>query len=101
MMIRAAHPQFAGLGGADYRRGAAPDSDLRLDVDVLHRSQTHCGLASAWWAGHRNGASGLTAPGTPDIRNYHMAVEWIRGKIASRPAHTTDDTRFFVKVPAI
>jgi hypothetical protein len=101
MMIRTVHPNFTALGAGDYNRGAALNTDLRLDIDVLHRSQTHYGLAGGWWAGHRNGATGLANPGTPDIQGYRMAVEWIRDQLNASSDNLTNDTRFWVQVQAI
>jgi hypothetical protein len=54
-----------------------------------------------WFAGHRNGASGLANPNTPDINNYKSAVQWIESQINSNWAYRTDDTRFWVDVVAI
>lgn len=66
MMIRAAWQPFVTLGEKDYHRGAALNANLSLDMQVLHACQSKYGLASAWWAGHRNGASGLRAPNTAE-----------------------------------
>ncbi|KAF7588695.1 hypothetical protein BBP40_005294, partial [Aspergillus hancockii] len=54
-----------------------------------------------WFAGHRNGASGLANPNTPDITNYKHAVQWIQKQIDSNKKYKTDDTRFWVNVVAI
>jgi glycosyl hydrolase family 134 len=101
MMIRAAWTPFAALGEKDYHRGAALNSNLALDIQVLHASQSKYGMASAWWAGHRNGASGLRSPNTPDIQNYRNAVKWIEAQLSSKPSFRTDNTRFYVEVVAI
>jgi hypothetical protein len=34
-----------------------------------------------WFAGHRNGASGLANPNTPDINNSKSALHWIESNI--------------------
>ena len=101
MMIRAAWKPFATLGPKDYQRGAALNTNLSLDIQVLHASQAKYGMASTWWAGHRNGASGLLNPNTADIQKYRNAVKWIETQLASKPAYRTDDTRFYVEVEAI
>jgi hypothetical protein len=101
MMIRQTVPQFMGLGPGDWTRGGALNMDLRLDVDTLHESQLRYGLAGPWWAGHRNGATGLAKPETSDIVNYRHAVENIQRRIIANPAYRTDNTRLWVYVPPI
>lgn len=82
---------------------------------------------SKWFAGHRNGASGLANPDTEDINSestfpsrmqsndtlgertktdevssdYKDAVYWIQEQIDSDSAHKSDDIRFWVDVVAI
>lgn len=98
-------------------------SDLSADVTCLHDCQRYYGV-SAWFAGHRNGASGLENPNTQDINSkllllqetcteileqyaydclldYRNAVYWIQSQIDSKSTYKTDDTRFWVDVPAI
>jgi hypothetical protein len=96
LMIRTSMSQYAALGAADYLRGQALNHALRLDIDTLHASQTHHGLAARWWAGHRNGATGLAA-GTlsKDIHHYRDAVFWIRSQLSLAPANLTNDTRWW------
>ena len=53
----------------------ALNKDLRRDIDVLHRSQAH--YKDRWFAGHRNGATGLLYPQTHDIATYRDAINWI------------------------
>jgi hypothetical protein len=100
MMIRASYPGYAQYGAADYDIGAALNGDLHLDVAILHLSQAHYGL-DTWFAGHRNGASGLRTPNTPDITAYRTAVYWIRDQLNGRDQYRSDDTRFWVQVHAI
>lgn len=99
LMIRSACDRFAGEGPDRYGDGAVLDGDLGQDLACLHQSQGHYGVET-WFAGHRNGATGLGTPGTADIAAYRAAVYWIRDQIAADPAHRTDDTRFWVDVPA-
>jgi hypothetical protein len=80
-----------------------------------------------WFAGHRNGATGLSNPNTEDINStlssameiqkqesvwrkrktddtsldYKTAVYWIQQQIDSNWAHKSDDIRFWVDVVAI
>lgn len=99
-MIRTSVPRYNGLTASDYNMGATLNGDLSLDILVLHTSQQFYGI-DAWFGGHRNGQSGLSNPNTPDITNYKNAVYWIRDQLNSDPKYLTDDTRFWVQVPAI
>jgi hypothetical protein len=101
LMIRTAWGPYAGRGPDDYLTGVALNNDLSLDVAVLHASQDHYKLNGLWFAGHRNGATGLGTPDTPDINGYREAVYWIEDQIRRRAKYRTDDTRFWVKVKAI
>jgi hypothetical protein len=99
---------------ADWARGRQLNDDLKLDVDVLHGSQAQLGL-SQWFAGHRWGATGLTAFSAAadgvatsaqrgilsDIAGYQSAVEWIADRLVSDPALCSDDSKVFVRVPAV
>jgi len=53
------------------------------------------------FAGHRNGETGLNNPNTADINNYRNSIYWIRDQLAASSANLTNDTRFWVNVPAI
>jgi len=101
LMIRSAWRPFAGLGPKDYLRGMALNNNLALDIQVLHASQNRYGLQHAWFAGHRNGSSGLNNPNTRDIDSYRSAVYWIRDQLNSETKYLSDDTRFWVDVHAI
>lgn len=101
LMIRSSWSPFANLGPGDYLRGIALNSNLGLDIQVLHASQNHYGLNRLWFAGHRNGISGLNNPNTADINSYRNAVYWIRDQINAQARYRTDDTRFWVNVHAI
>lgn len=74
--------------------------DLYLDVVSRHECQGYYGF-DIWFAGHRNGASGIADPNTPDIQRYRSAVEWIQERIDSDPVYLSDDTRFWVDVTPI
>jgi len=76
------------------------NTNLTTDVQVLHDSQTKNGITN-WFAGQRNGQSGLKDPDTSDIENYRSAVYWIDGKLTANPTYLTDDTRCWVNIPAI
>lgn len=103
-----------GLSKADWMRGVALNTDLALDVRVLHASQAKLGLGQ-WFAAHRWGETGQLAfqaaangPTTAaqratlsDIANYQNAVEWIRDQLTVDPALQTDDRKVFVQVPAV
>lgn len=100
LMLRSACSSFSGQGESQYNNGAALNSNLGQDVSCLHQSQNHYGI-STWFAGHRNGSSGLSNPNTTDINNYKTAVYWIQSQIDSNSANLSNDTRFWVQVPAI
>ena len=99
-MIRRSWPAFRDATSGDYARGAALNDDLRLDVAVLHAAQQRWPM-EIWFGGHRNGQTGLQQPASPDVVRYRDAVYWIRDRIDADPAHLSDDTRFWVHVPAI
>ncbi|MFE1320542.1 carbohydrate-binding domain-containing protein [Kitasatospora phosalacinea] len=100
MMLRAACSQFSGQSEGQYNNGAALNGNLGQDVSCLHQSQNHYGI-NTWFAGHRNGSSGLANPNTGDINNYKAAIYWIKAQIDANSANLSNDTRFWVQVPAI
>lgn len=99
-MIRACTPQYRGLSAGDYNAGAALNGNLSWDVQVLNMCQRHYGT-DRFFGGHRNGSTGLNNPYTQDITNYKNAIYWIKSQIDSNSRYRTDDTRFWVNVPAI
>jgi hypothetical protein len=101
LMIRSSWKQYANLKDTDYNLGAILNKDLKLDIRVLHGSQAYYGLSRLWFAGHRNGQSGLDNPNTPDIATYRNAVHWIRDQLNANSKFRTDDTRFWVRVKPI
>ncbi|KAI8604834.1 hypothetical protein EDD21DRAFT_332771 [Dissophora ornata] len=100
LMIRQAVPQYSKYTGAQWNAGAALNSNLSWDVKVLKAAQSKWGI-DLWFAGHRDGESGFQNPNTADIQNYRNAVYWIKAQIDSNCVYRTDDTRFWVSVPAI
>ncbi|GAA5023858.1 carbohydrate-binding domain-containing protein [Kitasatospora paranensis] len=100
MMLRAGCQQFSGQSAGQYNNGSALNGNLGQDVSCLHQSQSHYGI-DAWFAGHRNGSSGLSNPNTTDINNYKTAVHWIKAQIDANSANLGNDTRYWVQVPAI
>ena len=76
------------------------NSNLSADITCRHQSQSYYGEAT-WFAGHRNGASGLANPNTADIQAYRDAVYWIRSQLEASSANLSSDTRFWVNVGAI
>ncbi|KAB8170925.1 hypothetical protein FH609_001640 [Streptomyces sp. 3MP-14] len=99
-MLRNACGRFQGQGADSWNNGAALNSDLAADVACLNQSQAHYGI-DRWFAGHRNGESGLNNPNTPDIQAYRTAINWIQEQLTSDPANLSNDTRFWVSVPPI
>jgi hypothetical protein len=75
-------------------------SDIHADIASRWDCQEYYGL-DTWFAGHRNGASGIANPNTPDIAGYREAITWIQAQIDSNPIYTSDDTRFWVDVVPI
>ncbi|KXG47560.1 uncharacterized protein PGRI_014300 [Penicillium griseofulvum] len=91
---------FVGKSEAQWNDGALLNSNVWADVASRWDCQEYYGY-DKWFAGHRNGASGLDNPYTEDIQNYKSAVQWIQKQIDSNSAYKTDDTRFWVNVHAI
>ncbi|CCX33950.1 hypothetical protein FPQ18DRAFT_288150 [Pyronema domesticum] len=99
-MIRSACSRFKGQKTAQWNNGAALNSNLGADIFCRHQSQEFYGFEK-WFGGHRNGQSGISNPNTKDINNYKSAVLWIQKQIDSNSKYRTDNTRFWVTVPAI
>src|SRR5579859_435009 len=99
-MLRTSCSQFQGRASSQYNNGAVLNSDLGADISCLHQSQSHYGIA-IWFAGQRNGETGVHKPNTTDINTYKNAVYWIRDQLLANAQYLQDDTRFFVKVKAI
>jgi hypothetical protein len=73
---------------------------LSEDVSCINQSQGHYGLTE-WFAGQRDGTSGLSNPNQSVITEYETAVYWIESQLNSSSANLSNDTRFWVSVPAI
>lgn len=99
-MLRSSTPEFKGFTTNDYNTGAILNSNLKEDIKTRQESQNYYG-ADKWFGGHRNGETGLNNPYTQDITNYKNAVNWIHDQLASDSKYLSDDTRFWVNVPAI
>ncbi|KAJ5354354.1 uncharacterized protein N7496_012787 [Penicillium cataractarum] len=91
---------LAGQTEADWNNGALLNSNVYADVASRWDCQDYYGI-DLWFAGHRDGASGLANPNTADIDNYKNAVYWIQDQIDSNSIYQSDDTRFWVDVAAI
>jgi hypothetical protein len=99
-MLRTSCGQFAGQSTSQYNDGAALNSNLGEDVSCINQSQGHYGLTE-WFAGQRDGTSGLSNPNQSVITEYKTAVYWIESQLNSSSANLSNDTRFWVSVPAI
>jgi hypothetical protein len=95
-MMRACHPAWRGLGEADYATAAVLNTDRVLDVQVYDECRAYYG--DLWWAGHRNGITGLDYPNTGDIAGFRAAMDWTAQMIVG---HECDDVRFWVNVSPI
>ncbi|KAJ6139460.1 hypothetical protein N7471_005946 [Penicillium samsonianum] len=91
---------FVGKSESQWNDGALLNSNVYADVASRWDCQNYYGY-DKWFAGHRNGASGLQNPYTQDILNYKSAVEWIQQQVDSNNDYKYDDTRFWVDVVAI
>jgi len=99
-MLRTSCSQFEGQSSSDYNNGSVLNSNLSEDVSCINQSQSHYGLTD-WFGGQRDGQTGLSDPNTTDINNYKTAVYWIESQLNSSSANLSNDTRFWVEVPAI
>jgi hypothetical protein len=99
-MLRTSCGQFEGQTASEYNDGAVLNSNLSEDVSCINQSQSHYGI-SQWFAGQRDGQSGLSDPGQSVITEYETAVYWIEAQLNSSSANLSNDTRFWVEVPAI
>ena len=97
-MLRTSVPQYESYGPDASDSGAALNNNLSWDIQCIHYGQSHYGT-STWFAGQRDGQSGISNPNTTDINNYRNAIYWIQSQIDS--GHQTDDVRFWVTIPAI
>ena len=96
-MMRQCHAAWKNLGASSYNTGAQLNSNKSLDVQVYNECRSYFGTQK-FFAGHRNGASGLANPNTADINRFIAGYNWTYNNIAN---HLTDDVRFWVSIPAI
>lgn len=96
-MMRQCHATWNSLGPNDYNTGAAMNSNRALDVTIYKECRARF-AGNLWFAGHRNGATGLANPNTPDIDRFIQGYQWTYDQIAN---HLDDDVRFWVSIPAI
>lgn len=99
-MLRVACSRFKGQSVSQWNNGAVLNSNLSADITCLHQSQSYWGT-DTWFAGHRNGSTGLANPNTSDIKAYRAAVYWIQAQLKANSANLSNNTRFWVNVPAI
>jgi hypothetical protein len=99
-MLRTSCSYFSGQTASQYNNGAVLNGNLGEDVSCINQSQNHYGL-TLWFAGQRDGQSGLSNPNQTVITEYQVAVEWIESQLNSSSSNLSNDTRFWVSVPAI
>lgn len=95
-MARVCHSAWNGLSSGNYSTMAAMNSSRSLDVQVYNECRSYFG--NNWFAGHRNGSSGLSNPNTTDINNFKAGYDWTYNMLSG---HETDDVRFWVSIPPI
>ncbi len=95
-MMRQCRPAWRSYGSNDYAVSAAMNSNRSLDVQVYNECRSYYG--DQWFAGHRNGSSGLSNPYTQDINNFRAGYNWTYNQLSG---HECDDVRFWVNIPAI
>jgi hypothetical protein len=95
-MMRQCHSPWSGYGPNDFAISAQLNSSRAFDVQVYNQCRNYFG--DRWFAGHRNGASGLSNPGTRDIENFKTGYNWTYNQLAG---HECDDVRFWVDIPPI
>lgn len=99
-MLRTACRRFSGGVSNSYPGGAVLNNSLSTDVTCLHQSQNYYGI-NLWFAGERDGQTGLSSPNLPTIIMYKTAVYWIQSQLMSQSTNRSNNTRFWVQVPAI
>ncbi|EEU33800.1 uncharacterized protein NECHADRAFT_89135 [Fusarium vanettenii 77-13-4] len=100
LRVCASRAGFVGQTKDQWNNGAKLNSDIYADVASRWDCQNYYGY-NMWFAGHRNGATGLSNPNTEDIKFYRESVEWIQSQIDSDTKYKSDDTRFWVDVTPI
>jgi hypothetical protein len=96
-MMRQCHAAWKNLTANDYSNSTAMNSNKSLDVQVYNECRSYWG-DQKFFAGHRNGSSGLSNPNTQDINNFISGYTWGYNQLSG---HESDDVRFWVDIPAI
>ncbi|RJE23956.1 hypothetical protein PHISCL_03715 [Aspergillus sclerotialis] len=99
-MLRTSAKEFLGETTEQVDDGAILNKDLGKDIQARHDGEEKYGF-DVWYAGHRNGKTGVDNPDTQDINDYKSAVQWIKKQIDSDEKYLSDDTRFWVDVHPI
>ncbi|GAN11672.1 conserved hypothetical protein [Mucor ambiguus] len=99
-ILRSSVSEFKRYGPSDYNKGAVLNRHLAKDIKARQESQAHFGL-DKWFAGHRNGETGINDPYTQDIQDYKNGVYWIKAQLDSDKKYLSDNTRFWVYVKPI
>lgn len=99
-MLRTSTTQFKKYPASKFKAGGILNKKLGQDIRARQQSQAFYG-ADKWFAGHRNGESGLNNPYTQDITNYKNGVNWIHSQLVSNKKYLLDDTRFWIYVVPI
>eukprot|EP00817_Percolomonadidae_sp_ATCC50343_P004102 CAMPEP_0117418202 /NCGR_PEP_ID=MMETSP0758-20121206/38_1 /TAXON_ID=63605 /ORGANISM="Percolomonas cosmopolitus, Strain AE-1 (ATCC 50343)" /LENGTH=225 /DNA_ID=CAMNT_0005198579 /DNA_START=179 /DNA_END=856 /DNA_ORIENTATION=- len=98
-MMRKAYKPWRKYGASAYKKSIAMNKSKALDVKVYYASRKYFG--KKWFAGHRNGATGLQNPNTRDIKTFVTAFNWTVNQLKKCSACRTNDVRFWVNVHAI
>ncbi|KAG2199504.1 uncharacterized protein EV154DRAFT_201590 [Mucor mucedo] len=100
LMLRTSSSQFKQYSKDDSNQGAVLNKNLAQDIKARQESQKFYG-PDKWFAGHRNGESGLSNPYTQDITDYKNGVNWIYSQLTKDKKYLSDDTRFWIYVVPI
>ncbi|KAF8540635.1 hypothetical protein BDD12DRAFT_832727 [Trichophaea hybrida] len=104
-MLRNACSHFHGQSTAQWRNGVSLNNNLWMDIDCRHQSQNHYGYEAYSLSPDillmLMLGLGVNNPYTADIDRYKLGIQWIKQQIDSDSRYLTDDTRFWVSIPAI
>jgi hypothetical protein len=78
-MLRTSCSYLEGQTASQWNDGEALNGSLSEDVSCISQSQSHYGL-TLWFAGQRDGQSGLSNP------NQTIITEYVAGSIGSNPS---------------
>ncbi|KAG2199502.1 hypothetical protein INT47_009956 [Mucor saturninus] len=99
-MLRTSTSQFKKYNKNNSNLGSVLNKHLAQDIKARQESQKFYG-PDKWFAGHRNGESGLSNPYTQDITDYKNGVNWIHSQLIKDKKYLSDDTRFWIYVVPI